>query len=293
MNANFESELRAAFVQRASDVGSDSVARVREHRYRPTRRRTRARVAVAVSGLGAVAAALGVIAAGLGSSSPAAYASWSSTPTQATVGQVAGAETACLFALSTHVANSAGPTFISDMSAWQFVIEDVQGPYVLVGLTASQDGATNEATCLAPTETTWSHGPQIIIDNEAGGGAGFGGPITRNSSVQTTLTGGSISANSTPSSPNLIANPSIQTVETGVTFVVGHAGSAVSAVTLEQSDGTNVVATVANGYYAAWWPSDATLTSAQVTSPSGITTETLPVSVQPAGSSNSQVRAPR
>jgi len=296
MNQNIESELRAAFVQRAADVSEDTVARVSNHDYTTPRSRRGIHVAAGASGAGALAAGLGVVIAGVLSSAPAAYANWSSTPTSASASQTAAAESACLTALSNGIAqadsNHESPPFIADMSAWHSVIEDVQGPYVLVGYTAGADGASNSATCLTPTTTNWSGGPEVFISNVstdaaryAGGeSAGFGGPFQSGSIVNTAVKGGiGVGASFNPSNPDTIANPSIDAAKPEVTFVIGDAGAAVSAVTLNLSDGTNVGATTQNGYYAAWWPSDSTIALAQVTSPAGVTTVTFPDVPQPSG----------
>jgi hypothetical protein len=59
------------------------------------------------------------------------------------------------------------------------------------------------------------------------------------------------------------------------TVAEGSAGSGVSAATLALSDGSQVVTTVGNGLFLAWWPGRATVTSATVTSASGTTTQTI------------------
>jgi hypothetical protein len=309
MSPNIESELRAAFGQRAADVREDSVARVRNHDYTMLRRRRRVQVAVGASGAGALAVGLGVAITIFVSSAPAAYANWSPTPTSASASQIEDAEAACITALDNGIAqadsNQEPPTFIADMSAWHSVIEDVQGPYVLVGYSASEDGASNAATCLTPTTTIWSGGPEIFVSNvssdaagyASGESVGFGGPFQSGSAVNTAVKGGvGVGASSAPPNPDTIANPSIDAARPEVTFVIGDAGAGVSALTLDLSGGTSVDATVQNGYYAAWWPSDSTITSAQLTSPTGVTTVTLPDVPQPTGNgspsgdSNSVVR---
>jgi hypothetical protein len=55
----------------------------------------------------------------------------------------------------------------------------------------------------------------------------------------------------------------------------GRAGDGVSAVTLTLDDGTTVQATVANGWFVAWWPSSQSVNSAAVTTPSGTSTQTF------------------
>lgn len=64
-------------------------------------------------------------------------------------------------------------------------------------------------------------------------------------------------------------------------FSEGRIGAGVQAVTLNLSNGTTVDATVGHGWYLAWWPSDATLKSATVTTASGDHTQ-APQSVQEA-----------
>jgi hypothetical protein len=59
------------------------------------------------------------------------------------------------------------------------------------------------------------------------------------------------------------------------TLVDGRVASGVTGVTLVLDDGQNVVTTVADGWFVAWWPDSAGATSAQVTSAGGTTTESL------------------
>ena len=59
------------------------------------------------------------------------------------------------------------------------------------------------------------------------------------------------------------------------TLVDGRVATGVTAVTLVLDDGQDVVTTVADGWFVAWWPESASATSAQVTSASGTTTESL------------------
>ncbi len=56
-------------------------------------------------------------------------------------------------------------------------------------------------------------------------------------------------------------------------FADGRAGDGVSAVTLVLADGTDVQTTVENGWFVAWWPSAQNVKSAELTTPSGTTTE--------------------
>ena len=58
-------------------------------------------------------------------------------------------------------------------------------------------------------------------------------------------------------------------------FADGRAGDGVTGVTLTLDDGSPVQATVANGWYVAWWPSTQEVKSADITTQSGVTTQTL------------------
>jgi hypothetical protein len=64
----------------------------------------------------------------------------------------------------------------------------------------------------------------------------------------------------------------------------GRTGAGVSAVTLVLDDGTQVQATVGNGWFDAWWPGDHQVTSAQLTTPVGARTQTFDLPAPPPGS---------
>jgi hypothetical protein len=59
-------------------------------------------------------------------------------------------------------------------------------------------------------------------------------------------------------------------------FVIARAGDGVSAATLTLEDGSEVTATVQNGWAVAWWPGSHQVTSAQLTTPAGIRTQAFP-----------------
>jgi hypothetical protein len=61
-------------------------------------------------------------------------------------------------------------------------------------------------------------------------------------------------------------------------FLVAHAGNGVSAATLTLKDGTEVTATVQNGWAVAWWPGKQQVTGAKLATPSGTQTQTFPLS---------------
>jgi hypothetical protein len=56
-------------------------------------------------------------------------------------------------------------------------------------------------------------------------------------------------------------------------FAEGRTGSGVTAVKLMLDDGSAVDATVQNGWFVAWWPSAHEVKTADITDPSGVTTQ--------------------
>ena len=50
---------------------------------------------------------------------------------------------------------------------------------------------------------------------------------------------------------------------------MGAAGEGVTGVRIHLSNGTTVTATVGGGYFAAWWPSQAHIVTADVTTAGG------------------------
>jgi hypothetical protein len=61
-------------------------------------------------------------------------------------------------------------------------------------------------------------------------------------------------------------------------FADGHTGAGVNGVTLILDDGTKVQATAANGWFVAWWPSAHEVRSADITTPTGVHTQSFDVS---------------
>jgi hypothetical protein len=62
------------------------------------------------------------------------------------------------------------------------------------------------------------------------------------------------------------------------TFVIARAGDGVSAANLSLEGGTEVRATVQNGWAVAWWPGPRRMTSAHLTTASGTQTQSFPLS---------------
>ena len=143
--------------------------------------------------------------------------------------------------------------------------------------------------------------PSAVTQTQQSCGQGLGTPIlsdsrgpytalvyeqTGTSSVCLSGAGVSMSSSSSSSSSKApaIAPDVIQfggggmrdTSGDALTLSDGQVGSAVTAVTIDLSDGTSVQATVSNGWYLAWWPGDVRGLDAQVTTASGTDTVTYP-----------------
>jgi hypothetical protein len=96
--------------------------------------------------------------------------------------------------------------------------------------------------------------------------------------------GVSMSSNSTSQAPASVAAGQIQSSGGGtrdsagnaLTLVDGRIGAGVTAVTIDRSDGSSVQATVANGWYLAWWPGTVAAASAEVATASGSSTVAFP-----------------
>jgi hypothetical protein len=96
--------------------------------------------------------------------------------------------------------------------------------------------------------------------------------------------GVSMSSSSTSQAPASVAAGQIQSSGGGtrdsagdaLTLIDGRTGAGVIAVTIERSDGSSVRATVANGWYLAWWPGTVAAKTAEVTTASGTSTVAFP-----------------
>jgi hypothetical protein len=107
---------------------------------------------------------------------------------------------------------------------------------------------------------------------------------SRTSAVCLSGNGVSMSSRSTSPAPATVPAGQIQLGGGGtrdsagdaLTVVDGRTGAGVTAVTIKRGDGSDVRATVANGWYLAWWPASVAATSALVTTASGTSTVTFP-----------------
>ena len=208
-------------------LATPSTDRVPEKTSRPRRRLTRLLVPI---GLG-FAAAAAVPALVLGGDS--AFASWTSTPEPLTGVAAAEAATACRAALA---ATDQGE---------RVVIAERRGGWTYVLLA----GPDSEATCLMP---------EGLVDQDdpaADAREGFMGSYTSDPGEAPTLAPGGIIGHDAAGSVPTDGLWDFGDDEEWVIDVDGYVGSDVTGVTVHTPIGTDVEASVANGRFAAWWPS--------------------------------------
>ena len=259
-----EDDLRAALAARADEVPAGAATRVRTHHYGP---RTRTlRPPVAVGGV-AVAAATGVAVwlFALSSQTSTAFAGWTATPTTAAPGQVSTAESTCesrVAALPSGPPSGAQKPPALGLAGLQPVLTDTRGSFTWVILANSD--ASAYASCISGPSLSTVSATSLAPSPSTGSDAS-----TSSSSTPPSVPAGQValSSSSQASTPN----------GDSYSFAEGRVGSGVTDATLVLSDGTHIQATVQNGWFAAWWPGDQTLSSALVTTASGTTTQQLPV----------------
>ena len=271
-----EADITAALTARAAALPSDAAGRVRAVDYHPRAHRNRLPATLGVcAGTAGAAAAASVILLG---SAPAAYAGWSPTPSVASTPPEVTA-TSCQSQLQSMPGDPGSSS--SGSATWQEILTDVRGPFTIA---LYQDGDADAACFTGPSiievdqiGSTGSSGAasnRVSVRQQASGGGSAGGPATSSS--------GSVSATASGDLEQVLQNHLTTPSDGPYTLVNGRTGSGVTGVTLVRDDGQDVVASVADGWFVAWWPGSATATSAQVTTESGTTTEPLK-SVLPAG----------
>jgi hypothetical protein len=262
MNQQLESDLREALSLKTSCIPTEANERLCEIDYHA--RSSRALPRITVASLAGVAATTGIVASVviLGSSQPA-FAGWSPSPTPASALQTSIADSACQAQLS------AAPALpgTAAVSGWSEVTTDVRGPFTLV---IYQSGGV-DATCLTGPSITIvsrsseSRGSTAVSGSESGSGT-TGARV--GSSIMVGGTGlGSIKHVTVAHMDSTSQGP--------YTLVEGQVDAGVTAVTLLRSDGDHVQASTGHGWFVAWWPGQLNATSAEITTASGVTTQTL------------------
>ena len=277
MKTEFEADLNKAFAGRAAAVPIAAASRLRSMDYRPRERRLRAPVTVGVGVLASAGTAGAVVSVVLGGAAPA-YAGWSAAPTTASSAPSPAAAASCQSQLTSTPSGSDGSSL--GTGPWENVLTDVRGPFTVALF--QNDGAY--ASCFT--------GPSFTETNMVGSGSSSGGTVglaRGSASIGASTASGSgggpggggmssVSLGGTTASGDLThATQSHLSTTTGgpYTLVDGRAATGVTGVTLVLDDGQDIVTTVADGWFVAWWPDTASATAAQVTTASGTTTESL------------------
>ena len=192
--------------------------------------------------IGICALAVGAVALGVdlaGSGTPSAFAAWTATTTTPPASQLAASASSCQhqYGLTLGVlGNPAAATLPSSLPP--LVLTDSRGPFEMLVFS----GPMGEGVCL------WDSSEVLTI----GGSNGETLPAASDDSIGVPGVGFDRDGGSSV-----------------LTYADGHAGAHVTGVTLDLADGVRVEATVQNGFYGAWWPSQSDVTAAEVTSSEG------------------------
>ena len=264
MKTTLEEELISVLRARAAALPTDASEKLRSVDYHPRLHRRVAPVTLGATAVGAAAAGTALVVA-LGGAAPA-YAGWSAAPTAASSSPSSQADQSCLGALSSDQPAvgevGSGP--------WQPLLTDVRGPFTvaLYQNDSAYMGCFTGSSFTQVTQVSSAGDTSNGVLKVSGSGSGSGGS---SQGLSTVTVGGTTSGDL-----QNVVQSHLSTADGPYTLVDGRVASGVTGVTLVLDNGQDVVATVADGWLLAWWPSDAAATSAQVTDASGTTTsETL------------------
>lgn len=206
-------------------------------RWQRTRRR-RLVLSATSAGVVAAAAVAAVLVFTAGNTPSVAFAGWSAHPTVAAGGQVRAAESECQ--RNSKLASLA-PT-----------LADTRGPYTLLIYAKNPGGlCVTGPSMLSPT------GDSVVAPLNA---VALTTPVAGDAIKR--IDNASLTAKASPPSAALSFND-------------GRVGAHVTAVTLVLADGSRVQATVANGWFAAWWPGGQAAQTAEITTAAGAATQQL------------------
>lgn len=261
--SSLESDIREALRAQAATLEvSDALARLGAVAYHPRRVNLARRLS-----LGAVAGSAtagGVVAVVLLGGAQPAFAGWSADPTTPSPAQSATAGTSCQSGLATSPVTEQAGT-----GSWQPLVTDVRGPFTVAtyennGVFATCFTGPNFTVVNATSADGTANSMSVSASSSGQSNGTLGG---QSSAMVTVLSGGDIE--------RLTETHLVSSADGAYTLVDGQVSSAVTGVTLVEADGTSVVATVANGWILAWWPADAAVASATVTTANGTTDQSL------------------
>ena len=267
MTEQLEADLREALSRCASGIPSDAGARLRAIDYHPRRSRISPRLKVGTLAGAAVTTGTVLSVVILGGASPA-FAGWTASPTAASASQTTSADASCQAQLASLAALSGS----ADGTPWTAVATDVRGPFTLV---VYQDGSS-DATCLSgPSLTAVSTSSGSSASESVSGSASGTGDGSGLSSISRVAGSGSDGIEQAT-----VAHLD-STSDGAYTVIDGQLDADVTGVTLVRSDGEDIQASAGSGWFVAWWPGSLDATSAEITTPGGVTTETLNTPAQP------------
>jgi len=272
VTTDLELEVTAAFAERAAELPAGAASHLRAVDYGPREHRRLAPATVAAGALAGAATVGTVLAVVVGGTAPA-YAGWSAAPTASATAPTPSADASCQSQLASM------PGVRGGAGSWDNVLTDVRGPFTV----ALFSDAGAYAACF--TGTGFTVVDQISSDGSAS--SGVESVHVQNGAAAGTNplpaeSGTSISSTSSGSLQQVIQSHLSTPSDGPYTLVDGRTQSGVTNVTLVRDDGQDVVATVADGWFVAWWPGSASAGSAEVTTASGTTTEALVPGPQPA-----------
>ena len=274
MNQQFEDDLGAAFSKRASDIPTEASERLRRIDYHPRTSRISPRLTLGALA-GVAATTMAVVSVFVLGGATAAFAGWTASPTPAASGQTASAASNCQTQLAA-LPNTPGT------DGWSAVATDVRGQY---SLTVYQDSDANAICLTGPSLTIFSS------NDGTGRSSGVGMRIRNGATV-----GDSFSSMSGSTMVGALGSGSIEQhpfvahmtsdSQGALTVVYGRVAADVTAVTLVRSDGVDVQTSTGNRWFVAWWPGSQDAPSAEITTPGGVSTQTLdtPPPPPPSGS---------
>jgi hypothetical protein len=212
---------------------------------------------------GGVVAVVAALVGLLGPWASPAFAGWSAQPTAPTSGQLSVAEIACA-SLAANLANAPGSTASATLQPLS--LSDIRGPYSLLVY-----GTSSPALCVLGNGVSSLHEDGATFGQSSAARKANGNTVVQQSSgTEQFVTNTSAAAPPAPGAAVVDVDNTAVSNDQSFTVVEGSVGSQVTGATLLLSDGSSVVATVENGLFAAWWPTQATVSSIQVTTTAGV-----------------------
>jgi hypothetical protein len=275
MNELLEHDLREFFL--AYDESYDAasaVERLRAHTHHRARHGHRLWAAVAAGGT-ALTAGITTTILLLSTGTPIAYAGWSAVPTTPTIAELHSLVASCAAAGKPALTEARG-----NYTAAIYLTND--SVYQCITGTGNESGYSGRIPARPGPDELSS--PVIAGDSAKGfpGSASALSPRLQQTRAQAMQRACGNSLSDANSTPTAACRQSERAWASGLdelpfeTHLFGRAGDDISAVTFAFSNGATVQATVENGWYFAWWPWNATPTSAEVTTSTGTVTSPLP-----------------